>query len=334
VGLFRTYDQQSWPIRAYTPHAPFTYSQTWEMLLVNRGRTNNYGHIAPFDYVPGSRPVIVIGDSFVAAEMLPYADMVQAQLAERLHGRVPVYGFGFNGNALSDYLATAALAAPEFLPRAAVVVVVDGDISESLGDRTGHYFFASEGDRLVLRYHRQPDRSAFSRIREAAGDIALYKYVFANLHFTFEDILPQNVFPQAASPGEASDDTAQTTKEYAVVDTFLAEFSARSGISRQCTVLLLDSDRYALYSAKFARKHPKDNAERRQYLIDQARALGYRVVDLESVFANDYSANHRKLDLWPVDPHWNRRGHALAAENAFRELTSSGNGIPACLGTQ
>src|SRR5437870_13431249 len=94
AGLFRTYDQQSWPIRAYTPHAPFIYSRTWEMLLVNRGRTNNYGHIAPFDYVPGSRPVIVIGNSYVAAEMLPYTDMVQAQLAERLHGRAPVYEIG------------------------------------------------------------------------------------------------------------------------------------------------------------------------------------------------------------------------------------------------
>jgi hypothetical protein len=332
MGLFRTVDYAAWPLRGYTPHAAFTYSRTWEMLMANHGFTNNFGHIAPFDYARGSNPVLVIGDSFVAAELIPYADSIQAQMAALLGGRLPVYGFGFNGNSLSDYLATAALAAGEFSPRAAVLVIVDGDISESVLSQSGHYFFAREGGRIVLHYRPMIGRSLFTRVREAVGDIALYKYIFANLQFSLVEILAPQKFA-APKPREPVPDSARDKSlARAAVDTFVDEFARRARVAPQCVVLLLDSDRYALYSPDLANDHPIDGgAELSRYLAASASARSYRVVDLGPVFAADYAMHRAKFDYWPVDRHWNRRGHGIAAASAVHALTTATPSAPACL---
>lgn len=332
MGLFRTVDYAAWPLRGYTPHAAFTYSRTWEMLMANHGVTNNFGHVAPFDYARGSRPVLVIGDSFVAAELIPYADSIQAQMAALLGGRLSVYGFGFNGNSLSDYLATAELAAGEFSPRAAVLVVVDGDISESVLSQSGHYYFARDGDRVALRYRPMIGRGFFTRVREAVGDIALYKYIFANLQFSFGEILAPQKFA-APKPREPVPRSAQDTSlARAAVVAFVDEFARRARVAPQCVVLLLDSDRYGLYSPDLANDHPIDGGpELTRYLAASAAAQGYRVVDLGPVFAADYARHGAKFDYWPVDRHWNRRGHGIAAASAVRALSTGTSSSPACL---
>src|SRR5688572_7193775 len=68
-GLAPNPDTQAWPLRNYEASRPYQYSSGWAMLNAHRGTTNNYGHIAPHDFRPASRPLIVIGDSYVESLM-------------------------------------------------------------------------------------------------------------------------------------------------------------------------------------------------------------------------------------------------------------------------
>jgi hypothetical protein len=322
MGLFRTVEHQHWPLRAYSPHEPFTYSRSWELLMVNRGHTNNYGQIAPFDFIPHSRPVIVIGDSFVAGEMIAYADTLQGQLARLVGADVPVYAFGFNGNSISEYLAIGAQAAAEFSPRAAVVLIVDGDMTESLVAHPGHYFFVRENDRMELAYRPIFGRTWFAGLRQSVGDIALFKYVFSNLQFSFDELTASSNPPTRVA-GVRND------AALSAVDIFLAEFSRRSGIPTDCTLFLMDSDRYQLYTGRAS--DVKDAPYVREYFKQAAIARSYRVIDLGPEFAQAYSASREKFDFWPVDRHWNRLGHGMGAQIAVRELRGDARQATSCL---
>src|SRR5215471_13762857 len=105
MGLYRTEQYQRWPLMNHKPHQPYTSSMSWEMRHARHGSTNNYGHLAPFDYVRASGPVVVIGDSFIESEMNRYADTLQSQLGQLLGQHESVYGLGANGLSISDYLA-------------------------------------------------------------------------------------------------------------------------------------------------------------------------------------------------------------------------------------
>ena len=105
---------------------------------------------------------------------------------------------------------------------------------------------------------------------------------------------------------------------------FIDGLSRASGIAPRCTVLLLDADRYAIYDPLQASR-PKDPAPLRAYFIERASALGYKVVDMAPVFTADYARRRMKFDYWPVDRHWNRRGHELAA-SAVMEALFPGDG--------
>ena len=58
----------------------------------------------------------------------------------------------------------------------------------------------------------------------------------------------------------------------------------------------------------------------RQYFMDEARVDGYEVIDMQSVFVEDYRA-HRQPFNWPRDLHWNALGHGLCAEQVTRSST-------------
>ena len=98
----------------------------------------------------------------------------------------------------------------------------------------------------------------------------------------------------------------------------------------QCVVLLLDADRYALYKPELASK-PKDAPEARQHLIDEAQRLGYMVKDLGPVFEQRYALTREKFDHWPIDRHWNARGHGIAADQAFELLAAGSRTSRGCL---
>jgi len=323
VGLYQTEQVEARPLRTYQAHLPFTYSMTWEMRDVRHGWTNNYGQLAPFDYVPGSRPVIVVGDSYIESQMNDYRDTLQGYLGNMLRAREPVYGLGVSGMSMADYLALAHQASAEFAPRAAVFLVVDGDTSGSLIDQPGYHYFRQTADGLKLTLHRGSLHPLLRRVRQSMGDIYLFRYATRNLRFTFPAL--GSVFREAKA-GVAAPTDREAAEQYAVIDRFLADLPGQSGIEPHCVAFLLDADRYAIYDPRLA-SATLDLPQARAYLMRRAAELGYRVADLEPLFRAHFKRYRRHFDYYPFDRHLNSLGHRLAAEQAY-DLFDGGR----CLG--
>jgi len=58
-----------------------------------------------------------------------------------------------------------------------VFLLVDGDISESLVDQAGQYYFRETADGLKLTRRPKGMHPLFTRIRQSVGDLYLYRYV-------------------------------------------------------------------------------------------------------------------------------------------------------------
>ncbi len=320
MGPYRSEQFERWPLEAYQPGQPYTYSKSWQFLNMRHGVTNNYGHIANFDYRQRSRPVVVIGDSFVESLMNPYEDTLQGQLGARLGSRESVYGLGFAGLSASDFLGLSRLAKEEFAPTAAVFVIIDGDFSESLSATVGTYHFKPEGDSFRLEYLPLHGEAMKKAIRRKIGEMSFYSYIYGLLGFSLRSVVK---FDRTKEQSKSDRDAGDPALLRRVIDYFLAELPSAIGVSAQCIAFLVDSDRYAIYKPESA-SVPKDTPEVRRYFLDQAERLGFAASNLDPVFRARYASKHAKFDYWPNDRHWNRTGHGVAADEAYRLLFGAG----------
>jgi hypothetical protein len=329
TGLHRTTQFARWPLFNTDPHEPYAYSIQWSLLNAHRGVTNNYGHVAPFDYRKGSRPVIVIGDSYIESLMNDYADTLQGQLARKMSAPQAVYGLGVSGLSASDYVALSRLARDEFSPSAAVIYVTDGDLSESLYPGVGNYYLVPRSDDLELAYQPVRGDSLVSRIRRTIGDVSIHRYFQVNLHFSPDALVKVWQGNGGAAPKDMPANAVNAQRR--VADWFLAQLPTSLGLPPQCIALLLDADRYAIYKPSL-RSTPKDSPEAKRYLAERAQALGFRVSDLDAVYRERYARDRTKFDYWPNDRHLNAVGHGVAADEAYRLLFQPGSGQrTACL---
>jgi len=312
VGLYQT--ERAWPLHSFQAHKPYTVSTTWELRNPRHGRTNNYGHPAPFDYISGSRPVVVVGNSYIESLMNDYSDTLQGNLGAMLGAAERVYGIGVSGMTMSDYLAMATQASAEFAPRAAVFLLVNADIRDSLTDRPGHYYFRETTDGLKLTLHPRKMYPLLTRIRQSVGDLYLYRYVTQNLRFTLPKLVP--LFREAKAREPAAPIEQGPAVQDAAVDRFLLDLPGRTGIEPRCIAFLLDGDRYSIYDPRLA-SPPADQPEARAHFIRKASELGYRVADMQPLFREHYKRDRRHFDYYPIDAHWNGLAHRLAAERAY-----------------
>ena len=129
-------------------------------------KINNFGFVSDFDYDPheDSPLLAVIGDSFVAAFMVPYRETCAGRLAARLHGTARVYSFGAAYSALSQYLGYAEYVRDTFRPAGLVIVIIENDYDQSLrkyGLRQGMYQFVERAWRPSSCWRGPTPTSAF-----------------------------------------------------------------------------------------------------------------------------------------------------------------------------
>lgn len=311
MGLYRTQNHDAWPLYGYGAHQRFSYSMTWQMLHPNRGTTNNYGQIAPFDYIPDSNPVVVIGDSFIEALMNHPEDTLQGQLGRMLNPETPVYGLGFSGNSLAEYLAIARMTKSEFSPVAMVFLIIDNDIKESWTNRIGHRFFQIHQDNVLEGYIPLDAVSLAQRIRQVVGDSALYRYVQVNLGLTLEGAIARRTQSQQTTSQAPSHEFEQMSRKSA--EYFLTKLPTAAGLPADRLILVFDSDRERIYDSSRAPRRGVDSPETQNYFKELAQKLGFKIVETDPLFAENYRFNHRKFDYTPTDRHWNGLAHRLVA---------------------
>lgn len=323
MGLYRTQRHDQWPMYGYGPRQRYTYSLTWQMLFPQKGVTNNYGQTAPFDYWPGSKPVVVVGDSFIESQMNPYSDTLQGELGRLLDGRVPVYGFGFAGNSLAEYLAVARQTRDEFAPRAMVFLIVDNDVRESWNNRVGHRYFEVSREGIREGYQPLDQVTTAQRIRGLIGDSSFYRYVKSNLGFGIDRVINKH---RKSSPRPETEQSGLEENSARAIDYFLARLPEATGLPPEHLVLVFDTDRGRIYDPAQPPRKSVDSPAVQRYFRERARASGMVVIDTASVFSDHYARHGRKFDFSPVDPHWNGLGHRVVAAEVLRAMPAASRG--------
>src|SRR6185295_12345223 len=234
-GLAPNSDTQSWPLRSYEASRPYQYSVGWAMLNAHRGTTNNYGHIAPYDFRRDSRPVIVIGDSYVESLMNDYDDSLQGMLGARVGAGNPVYGLGVSALSASDYIKLADLARLEFKPTAAIFVITDGDMIESLIPRDGGYHLEYRAAELELVYRPLSPNGVVQWLRRHGTESALYDYVRGNLKFSPGEVMGAlGGWLDSASSSTRSRDDMSYHEGRRIAEWFLDELPRVTGVPAEC----------------------------------------------------------------------------------------------------
>jgi hypothetical protein len=308
------------PIFHFTPGRDATFSRGWDFDMVNRRRVNNAGWVNDQSYRPDDQtPLLaVVGDSYVEALMVPYAQTFYGRLAKKLAGQLRVYSFGASGAPLSQYLIWARHAVREYGARAVVINLVGNDFDESYKSYTkgpGWWVYAPAADgtlNLELIEYRP------GWLTSALRDSALARYVFFNLQFTntWREIYsfffgsPAAATPRYAGNTDAQADPVRIKTSLAAIDAVFRDLPSIVGLPPDRILFTLDGFRYPDLAASGTGTYFD---LMRQAFRSKAESLGYEVIDLGPDFLRHYAAHAQRFE-YPRDGHWNETGHAVVAK--------------------
>jgi hypothetical protein len=310
------------PVLHFTPNRPFVNSLAWTMHNVVHGRVNNAGFVNDQDYGRDGPPLIaVIGDSFIEAQMVRYAESLQGRLASALASEFRVYSFAGSGAPLSQYLIWAGFAVKEYGARAVVINVVGNDFDESLSAyRLGPGFWQyAPGAGGALALALTPHRAG--TLISLARHSALARYVIINLgiqnrlfgiRWLGEMIFgkPANAQPRYAGNTDASVDAKRVRDSLAAIDAFFRDLPDRVGLPPDRVLFTLDGFR----SEEAAREGQGTYFDlMRRAFIEKATAKGYEVIDLDTRFIPRHARTGESFEFTD-DNHWNAAGHEVAFE--------------------
>ncbi|PJC96736.1 hypothetical protein GQ37_020785 [Janthinobacterium sp. BJB1] len=297
------------PFRRYLAHQPYVYSYGWAFNNARSGVINAQGWSNSRDFKDGAA-VLVLGDSFVESLMLDYPDTMQGQLERALGGGV--YAAGNSGNGLADTLVMARYYLPRVHPRS-VVLFVDGSNLATLLEpaKRGHNQIepGPDGFHIVHAPYIEP------RIKRVVSYSALVRYCYYNLKLP--DWLSSTLRgknPASAAPLPVRDTAAQAL----VLDYYLTQLRAIEGSSKVQFLFLVDGERGLLYDAHKGK--PSWQGDDRAFFLDRLKQHGYAAIDMQPVFARHWEAQRERMDFAPMDAHWNKVSHALAAQQILSRL--------------
>ena len=297
------------PFRRYLAHQPYVYSYGWALNNARSGVINAQGASNSRDFKDDAA-VLVLGDSFVESLMLDYPDTMQGQLEHALGGGV--YAAGNSGNGLADTLAMTRYYVPRVHPRT-VVIFVDGSNLATLLDpvKRGHNQIepGPDGLHMVHAPYMEP------KLKRVVSYSALARYCYYNLKLPdwLSSTLGRKSRPSAA-PLPVGDTAAQAL----VLDYYLTQLRAIEGSSRVQFLFLVDGERGLLYDAR--KGEPSWQAGDRVFFLDRLKQHGYAAIDMQPVFAQHWESQRERMDFAPMDAHWNKVSHALAAQQILSRL--------------
>jgi hypothetical protein len=314
TGLHSVAVNDAQPLFHFEPNRDFVYSRGWNLREVVRGRVNNAGWVNDQDYLRDDKlPLIaVIGDSYIEAQMVPYAETLQGRLAAALNGKARVYSFAASGAPLSEFSVYAAYAVREFGAAAVVINMANYDLagSDAAYNRpSGMWVYDGAGDdkRLQLIPYRP------GWLRRVVEHSALARYLLLNLHLD-RPLTAAHLIASLAPVGTAlaaePDRAARLAASAAVIPLFFRDFARLVDLPPGRVLFVMDGAHYLQAPLD------EDTARLRRAFIKQAQANGYGTSDLEPLFL---ARSRRPGTIFEIsgDPHWNGEGHAIAAEGVM-----------------
>jgi hypothetical protein len=307
------------PLIRFIPLHDFTYSRGWKFDNVIQGTSNNYGYISRHNYDPNKKTIVVIGDSFTEAAMIPGGQRVH----EILHGNyspdIQVASLGISGADLADYLVAARFAVQNFKVESIIFLLNSGDFSGAAKPKIRGFWFARNNNgEIAIK------SAANIKLRNAFYSSSLLSYLYGNLKFSPGDFLRQITTPNNIKADESALQPVTPPQDRLKIDsaylnfflTSLRNLAKSSGLSEASLYFAFDGDRNAVYSGK-----PDLLTERYDKLIDSS---GYKFsqVTLTDCFRDDYSRRRKAFDFGKVDSHWNSNGHQVVADCLMTKLKS------------
>ena len=309
------------PVFRLSPNRAYVYSRDWDLAMVNHGRVNNAGFVNDQDYAKDGKPLLaVIGDSYIEALMVPFAETLQGRLAKALDGKLRVYSFAASGAPLSQYLIWARLAARDYGAQALIVNVVGNDFDEShAGFRIaqGFWLYAPQLDgqlRLSLIEYRPGilrQTIAYSALARYLAFNVNVKQVAIELESRWQNLIAPAQAPAPVYAGNTAADTGnpRIKASLMVIDAFFRDLPEMTGLAPGRITFTLDGFRYPETEAAGAGTYFD---RMRRAFRGRAAALGYEVIDLDPPFQAHYRQNRQRFE-WPRDGHWNATAHGVAA---------------------
>lgn len=319
-GLMAEAVDERHPVFHFTPNRQSIWSRDWKFSIVNSVRVNNIGYVNDQDYdATDTRPLCaVVGDSYVEALMVPYAETLHGRLAADAP-QARIYSFAASGAPLSQYLVWARDAHERWHANALAIVVVGNDWDESLTAYKidagyHHYVVGPDGSLALRRFDYAP-----SWWRKLVRKSALGRYLFFNLQAPDRlklflrngpAFLSAAHAPQYVGNTAAAADAERLERSEAVIDTFLRDLVVFSGWSPNRVVFVVDGIRYPSNDPTVLGSY---FVQMRNYFMTAARAAGFEVVDMDQRFFARFRVDGKRFEF-PTDAHWNALGHTIAAE--------------------
>src|SRR5215468_7543823 len=247
------------PIQRYVANQPYTWSFDWNMNNVVRGRSNAQGFLADYDYdADDPRPLVaVVGDSYIEALRVPFAQSVTGRLQAALGSRGRAYAFAQSGSPLTQYLAYAQHACTTYRPARLVVNVVGNDFDESVVThrrRNGifHLYPKPDGG-FDYRLTPLPEPGLLQRL---ARHSALAFYLIRNVGLTnlldrmgINFALADQAMPPHVGHTDSDANSARVEEGNRVMDWFLGALPEAACLPASDIVLVVDAPRPQLYDA-------------------------------------------------------------------------------------
>lgn len=318
---------QESPVSRFQPNRTVTWSSEWDFTLSNKRRINNAGFVNDQDYdAADPRPLAaVIGDSYIESIMVPYEQTLYGRLSKMAAPEHRVYSFGMSGAPLSQYLIWAAYAKEAYAPNLLIVNIVGNDFHESLpryvAFQNFHQFQADEGGELrpVLLQEYHP-----SIWRNIISHSALARYLFFNLKASYayerlrvKILQKKNQDEPYVANVEAHASDEKLFDSYKAIAAFLNLLPEYSGLSPENIILSIDAPRSFIYSPENRSGQKTYFEKTRDYLMSEARDMGYTVVDTWPAFQAHYSRHHQRFEF-ETDWHWNATGHEVVAREIVK----------------
>ncbi|NHQ90921.1 hypothetical protein [Janthinobacterium lividum] len=304
------------PFNRYLPRQHYVYSHGWAMANARRGATSQQGYNNSADFQDGAA-VLVVGDSFIESLMLNYPDTVQGRLDKVLGGSV--YAAASSGNGLADALEMVRYYQPRLHPRNVVLFVDSGDLSDMLAPAPrGHSNFVVSGQGVAVVHNPYTE----SKIKRLVSYSALARYVYYNLKLS--DWIMSKM-RSGQSGGVAAADAAAARGD--VLEYYLTQLRQVGGGEATRFIFLVDGDRNALYGSGSAK--PLWHGDDREFFMDRVRKHGFAVVDMQPVFAQHWALRRERMDFLPMDGHWNKVAHGLAAQQILPLLNTASSSLQA-----
>lgn len=318
------------PIQRYVPNTSFTWSLGWNFQNVVHGRTNTQGFVADYDYdAAATSPLVtLIGDSFIEALMVPFADSITGRVQKAMGTRGRAYAIAQSGSPLSQYIAYAKHACERYRPQRMIISIVGNDFDESVfatRARNGIFHLYPKGDGFEHALTPLPPMGLGERIGRNSA-LALYLVRNVSRGSLFQAI---SIGRAQAAEGEvgafvgntsAAAGAARVAEGEKVIDWFLGRLSDSMCLQPKDIVILVDAPRPEIYNPALLELARSSYFGRmRVKVIADATARGFRVVDLQTAFVASFARDQRRFEPL-IDNHWNGHGHAVAAEAVIAGL--------------